>query len=100
MDPDGEVVQGLGGVLPVEVASGHCLTPLSEHNRIVCSAVHFRGYNSLDKLYGVMGYAMHLWGAPQRVGILKHKSGIERQWEFTRLYYLYPVAKPVALCYL
>ena len=76
VNPDGEVVQGLGGVLPVKVAGGHRLTPLSENYWIVCCAIHFRGYNSLDKLYGVMSYAMHLGSASQCVGILKHRSEI------------------------
>ncbi len=70
MDPDSEVVHGLGRVLPVEVPGGHRLTPLRKHDGVVRGAVHLRGDDAAHKVDGVVRDAVHLGRAPQRVRIL------------------------------
>lgn len=100
MDGDAQVVQDLGRVLPVEIAGGNYLAPFGEHDlkskedrrcanfirrrgapeckyRIIGAAVHFRRYDLLDELDGVVNDPVNLGAAAKGVGVLN------------------PVAKPV-----
>ena len=90
MDADGQVVQGLGRVLPVEVARRDYLPSIGEDNlerqqklfavsflivasyfyRVVCGAVHLCGDDPADKVDGVVADAVDLRAAPEGVGVL------------------------------
>ena len=74
MDPNGQVVHRLGGVLPVEVPRRDSLPPLSQHDRVVRCAVHFRGDDAAHEIDGVVRDAVHLGRAAQRVGILNRAT--------------------------
>ena len=73
VDGDGQIVQRLGGILAVEVASGddHRLAVVvAEDHRIVRRAVQLGGENAAYKGQRVVHNAVHLRSASQRVGVL------------------------------
>ena len=70
MNPDGEIVQSLGRILAVEVASGDGLAALSKHDGVISGAVDLCRDDPPDELNGVMSDAVNLRGAAQSVGIL------------------------------
>ena len=70
MDPDGQVVESLGGIFSVEVAGGDRLSPLGEHDGVIRGAVDLGRDDAADKLDGVVRDAVDLRRAPQRVRVL------------------------------
>ena len=73
VDGDGQVVQRLGGVLAMEVASGddHGLAVIvAEDHGVVGRAVQLRGQDASHERQRVVHNAVHLRRAAQRVGVL------------------------------
>ena len=75
MDPDGQVVESLGGIFSVKVAGGDRLSPLGEHDRVIRGAVDLGRDDAADKLDGVVRDAVDLRRAPQCVRVLSVMVG-------------------------